>query len=105
MVIAHLTLAGENGQSAQRLQAPATTTLTVFSTATFGAFPLHIQQLCLHLPVTKRNVISDIMPKFRGFTDTIKTKCFKQRLERGAAGMDSLRKLMCYQNIRACESF
>lgn len=49
-VIAHLTLAGKNSQSAQRLQASATAMLTVFFAGTFGPFPLNILQLCLQLP-------------------------------------------------------
>lgn len=56
VVITHLTLAGENSQSAQRRLASATTPLTVSSTATFCPFPLHIQQLCLQLPETKQNL-------------------------------------------------
>lgn len=34
-----------------------------------------------------------------------KTKCLRERLERGAAEMDSMRKPMCLLNIRACEPF
>lgn len=54
VVIAHLTLAGENSKSTERLLTSATTVLTVSPTATFGPFPLHIQQLCLQLPETKK---------------------------------------------------
>lgn len=55
MVIAHLTLAGGKTQSTQRLLASATTVRAVSSTATFGPFPLHIQQFRLQLPETKKH--------------------------------------------------
>ena len=35
----------------------------------------------------------------------VKSKRFRQRLKRGAAAMDRMRKVMSFLNIRACEPF
>lgn len=53
-VLAHSALIGENAQNAHGLQAPATAALTVFAAATFGTFPLHVQQLQLQLSGSNR---------------------------------------------------
>lgn len=63
VVVARLTLAGENGQDAQGLQAPAAAARAVFAAAAFGAFPLHIQQLPLQLPDGRRDFMD-----IRGFS-------------------------------------
>lgn len=49
-MVARLTLAGEDSQDAQGLQAPAAAARTVFAAAALGAFALHVQQLPLQLP-------------------------------------------------------
>lgn len=54
MMVTHWTLAGENWEPTQWLQASATGPRTVFPAATLGPLPLHIQQLRLQLPDTQQ---------------------------------------------------
>lgn len=77
LVIAHLTLAGENSQSSQRLLTSATTPLTVSSTATFRPFPLYVQQLCLQLPETKQYKTNLSCPLRNFFSGLVPINYFK----------------------------
>ena len=52
-----------------------------------------------------QSVQTGLYGKRGGLKETgAKTKCFGQRLKRGAAAMDSLRKVTCFLNIGACKA-